>query len=118
MLSVTTLWVGAAAAMAADPVIAEGTCSQGSTWKLEATPDEGLIEVEFGVDSEVAGESWGVALLDNRQPFFAQRVTTDEKGDYAVSAFATDQSGDDRIRAVTRNRTTGEVCTGLVIVPA
>ena len=50
---------GAAPAIAGDrDVIREGACSGSSDWKLKLSPEDGGLEVEFEVDSNVIGQTW------------------------------------------------------------
>ena len=46
-------------------VRADGTCSAGATWKLKAKNDNGALEVEAEVDSNVVGQTWTWRLKDN-----------------------------------------------------
>src|SRR5207247_162437 len=41
-----------------------GACSAASTWTLTAKPDNGRLEVQFEVDSNVVGQTWNVRLSD------------------------------------------------------
>lgn len=41
-----------------DDVIHRGGCSDSSDWKLKASPEDGRIEVEGEVDSNVKGQTW------------------------------------------------------------
>src|SRR6187401_1983184 len=52
-------------------VQAAGTCSGGTTtWTLKAKPDDGQLEVEFEVDSNVADQVWNVKMTDNGTKIF------------------------------------------------
>lgn len=42
-----------------------GQCSAGSDWKVKAKHDNGLLEVEGEVDSNVVGQGWNWRFLDN-----------------------------------------------------
>ena len=53
------------AAKHGDAIIRTGNCTGASDWKLKAKPDNGKIEVEFEVDSNVNGQTWNVTLKDN-----------------------------------------------------
>ena len=118
MLTTATLWGGATAATAASgDVIAEGTCSMGSTWKLKAGPDNGQLEVEFEVDSNVVGQTWGVRLTDNGTEFFrGARRTQAPSGSFEVRRFTANQAGEDKIVGVAVNPDTHEVCRGSVTI--
>lgn len=92
-----------------------GPCSASSTWKLKAKPDDGQIEVEFEVDSNVVGQTWQFRLKDNGV-VFAQgtRVTQAPSGSFEVRRFTADQAGTDTIVGQARNPSTGETCRGTV----
>ena len=62
--SVLALTVVGSAAAHANPadVIRRGNCSGSSDWKLKLSPEDGRIEVEYEVDSNVAGQTWQVRI--------------------------------------------------------
>lgn len=55
----------AASASGGDDQVNQGSCSAASTWKLKAGPDDGRIEVEGEVDSNVVGQIWNWRILHN-----------------------------------------------------
>ncbi|MGI8613436.1 MAG: hypothetical protein ACR2KL_05755 [Nocardioidaceae bacterium] len=55
----------AASASGGDDQVNQGSCSAASTWKLKAGPDDGCIEVEGEVDSNVVGQTWNWRILHN-----------------------------------------------------
>src|SRR3954463_336887 len=44
-----------------------GHCSQGADWKIKAKADDGRLEVEAEVDTNVNGQTFAWRLLDNGQ---------------------------------------------------
>lgn len=48
-----------------DRVIRSGTCSDGARWKIKAKEDDGRIEVEAEIDSNVSGQRWAWRLRHN-----------------------------------------------------
>ncbi len=96
-----------------DDVIATGSCSAGSDWKLKGGIDNGQIEVEFEVDTNVNGQTWRVRLFHNGDRFFAgRRTTTAPSGSFEVRRVVDNRAGEDRIVARARNLTTDETCRG------
>jgi hypothetical protein len=94
-------------------VIRRGSCSAGSDWKLKLSPDDGRIEVEFEVDSNVNGQTWHVKILQNGNRIFAgNRVTQAPSGSFEVRKLANDTAGTDSFRARAANAATGETCVG------
>ena len=118
MLAAAALSGGATAAVAeSDDVIAEGLCSGRSDWKLKAGPENGQLEVEFEVDSNVVGQVWGVRLLDNGTEFFrGVKRTTAPSGSFEVRRFIPNQAGTDTIQGQAKNPDTGEVCSGTIVI--
>ena len=53
-----------------------GTCTDGSTVKLKAKPDDGRLEVEFEVDQNVSGDVWKVKFKNGGDVVFKGRATT------------------------------------------
>lgn len=105
---------GAAPAVAGDrDVIREGACSGGSDWKLKLSPEDGRLEVEFEVDSNVVGQTWRVRLFQNGSRFFAgTRQTTGPSGSFELRRVVNNTAGTDSFRARAVNAATGEVCVG------
>ena len=90
-----------------------GHCSAASTWKLKAKPDNGRIEVEFEVDSNVVGQSWNVVMKDNGVRFFkGTKVTQAPSGSFSVRKLITNMAGTDKISGKATNAATGETCAG------
>ena len=78
-----------------------GTCAGGgTTYTLKAKHDDGLIEVEWQVDSNHAGQSWTVRLRDNGVLFFSgHRTTQAPSGSFTVRKTTANRAGGDVIRA-------------------
>ncbi len=105
---------GAAPAIAGDrDVIREGACSGSSDWKLKLSPEDGGLEVEFEVDSNVIGQTWRVRLFHNDVRFFAgTRTTVGPSGSFELRRVTDNKAGTDSFRARAANPATGEVCVG------
>jgi hypothetical protein len=105
---------GAAPAMAGgNDVIRRGSCTGSSDWKLKLSPDNGRIEVEFEVDSNIVGQTWSVRIFENGTRIFSgTRQTAGASGSFTVRKLANDTAGTDSFRARAANAATGEVCVG------
>ncbi|NYE37876.1 hypothetical protein F4692_003009 [Nocardioides cavernae] len=96
-----------------DRVIRTGGCGSGATWKLKVKTDDGRLEVEGEVDSNVAGQRWGWTLRHNGSVSDrGSATTTARSGSFEVERKVVDLAGTDTLtfRAV-RN---GQVCRGVV----
>jgi hypothetical protein len=118
LLAVMPLGTSAIAAPAShggDAVRASGGCDGSAVWKLKAKHDNGAIEVEYEVDSNVAGQVWKVRLKDNGDRFFAgTRTTAGASGSFTVHDTTANRAGDDVIRA--RAVYGDQVCRGKLTV--
>jgi hypothetical protein len=104
-----------ALARGGDAIRAHGQCSGNATWKLKASHDDGLVEVEFEVDSNVNGQSWAVRLRDNGDRFFrGTRTTQPPSGSFTVHRRTANRAGSDFITARATHGT--QVCRGHVTV--
>lgn len=105
---------GAVPALAKDgDVIRRGACSGASDWKLKLSPENGKIEVEYEVDSNVVGQTWAVRLFhDGKRIFAGMRTTKAPSGSFTVRVVASDTAGTDSFRGRARNLATDEVCRG------
>lgn len=105
---------GAVPALAKDgDVIRRGACSGASDWKLKLSPENGKIEVEYEVDSNVVGQTWAVRLFHDGERIFAgMRTTKAPSGSFTVRVLASDTSGTDSFRGRARNLASDEVCRG------
>lgn len=97
-------------------VIRRGSCSGASDWKLKASPENGRIEVEGEVDSNVNGQTWKWRILHNGQVSArGQATTTAPSGSFEVRRLLVNVSGDDRIGWRARNPNTDERCSGRLV---
>ena len=102
----------AASAKAGD-VIRRGSCSGPSDWKLKLSPENGRIEVQFEVDSNVVGQTWRVRLFHNGTQFFSGlRTTAAPSGSFEVRRVVNNLAGDDHLKGRARNLKTDELCVG------
>ena len=113
-LAVATILVVTPAAQAGGPeVIRTGRCSGGSDWKLKVKPDDGRIELEFEVDSNIVGQTWIVKInRGGNRIFTGTRVTQGPSGSFELSRRPSNAPGTDRFVARATNRGTGETCVG------
>ena len=91
---------GAAPASAkAGDVVKTGKCSSPSvSWKLKAKPQNGKIEVEFEVDSNVNGQVWAWTLKDNGAKVAGGNATTvAPSGSFTVRRVIANKAGADKI---------------------
>jgi hypothetical protein len=114
LAATVALTFGAAApvdAKGGDATIVRGTCTGGGTWKLKGKHDDGLLEIEFEVDTNRVGQRWNVGITDNgRKVFTGKRVTLAPSGSFSVERRVANLAGSDRVVATaTRN---GQVCRG------
>lgn len=95
-------------------VIRTGSCSGNADWKLKAKQDDGRIEVEFEVDSNLNGQTWGVRLKRDGNVFFTgTRTTQAPSGSFSVERKISNSAGDDVI--VGRATRGDQVCRGRVV---
>ena len=94
-----------------------GTCTAASSSKLKAKSDDGRLEVEFEVDSNIRRQSWNVVLKDNGSTFLQKSYRTKgPSGSFEARARPADRAGSDAIEATATNRATGESCTATLSV--
>ena len=109
-LSVTTV---SADARGSDDVIRQGSCSGSADWKLKVKTDDGRLEVEGEVDSNVNGQSWGWVLKHNGSVTArGTSRTVAPSGSFDVARRVVDLAGTDRI--VFKATHNGQVCRGVV----
>jgi len=97
----------------AGDVIRRGACSGASDWKLKLSPEDGMIEVEYEVDSNVVGQVWRVRIVHNgNRIFLGRRMTLAPSGSFTVRLLTRNLAGPDAFRARARNLATDEVCAG------
>ena len=96
-----------------DRVITTGRCSAGAGWKLKVKTDDGRLEVEGEVDSNVAGQRWRWTLRHTGS--VSDRgtgTTTARSGSFEVERRIVDLAGTDRV--VFRAVHDGQTCRGVV----
>jgi hypothetical protein len=94
-------------------VIRRGNCSGSSDWKLKASPQNGRIEVEGEVDSNISGQNWKWKMLHNGQVSARGTATTGGRsGSFDVRRLMVNVKGDDHIGWRAKNPNSGEVCRG------
>lgn len=104
---------GAFAATHADGDAArrEGTCVGGISWRMEAKPEDGRIEIKARMDTDRSGQRWSWVLRHNGS--FSDRGTSRTTGgSYEVERTAVDVSGSDTFRFRATYKTT--VCVARV----
>ncbi len=112
-LVLTVAGAAAPAGAKAGDVVRTGSCSGTSTWKLKLSPDSTGIQVEFEVDSNVVGQTWGVKILENGTRIFkGTRDTVGPSGSFTVNVLGTDTAGTDSFKGKATNAATGELCVG------
>jgi len=113
-LATTLILAAAPAAQAGGPeVVRRGSCSAASDWKLSVEPDRGRIELEFEVESGVAGQRWNILIRqDGDRIFRGSRITRGLDGEFEVERHPANTPGPDRFVARAKNPATGETCVG------
>lgn len=107
--------IAAPASHGGNAVRTSGGCDGSAVWKLKAKHDNGALEVEYEVDSNVNGQVWKVRLKDNGERFFAgKRTTGGASGSFSVHKTTANRAGDDVIRA--RAVHGEQVCRGKLTV--
>ena len=97
----TPMAAGVAHASGGTAVTRHGTCTGGgASYTLKAKHDNGLIEVEWQVDSNRPGQTWTVRLRHNGDLFFSgHRTTQAPSGSFTVRRTTGNRAGGDVIRA-------------------
>lgn len=81
-----------------DRVERRGSCSGSASWKIKAKPDDGRLEVEAEVDSNVAGEAWTWVLRHNGSRSAAGTSrTTGASGSFSIERRSVDAPGTDEL---------------------
>jgi hypothetical protein len=90
-----------------------GSCSGGTDWKIKAKPDDGRIEVEAEIDSNVSGQQWHWVLKHNGSTSaHGTSQTHGPSGSFSVERRTVDAAGTDALRfRATHN---GETCVARV----
>ena len=92
--------VGAVPAMAGDAErIRRGGCSGSADWKMKVSPDDGRLEVEAEVDSNVSGQTWRWRLSHNGSVSArGTKTTSGPSGSFDVERRMANLAGTDRFR--------------------
>ncbi len=94
-------------------VIRTGSCTGNSDWKLKLSPENGRIEVEFEVDSNINGQTWNVKLKKDGNLFFSgQRTTQAPSGSFELRRVVNNGAGTETFVGRAKNPATDEVCRG------
>lgn len=93
-----------------------GSCTAGSTAKLEVKREDRGLKAEFEVDQNVAGVMWNVTLARNGATAFTTTATTHApSGSFSVERRLRDGAGSDAISA-TATSPSGETCTASAMI--
>ena len=96
-----------------DRVIRTGSCSAGAGWKLKVKADDGRLEVEGEIDSNVAGQRWRWTIRHNGSVSDRGTATTTARsGSFEVERTIVDLAGTDAV--VFRAVRDSQVCRGVV----
>lgn len=94
-----------------------GRCSMGSTAKLDLSPEDGRVEVEFEVDENRVGSRWNVAINRNGAPVVRRAaITRRPSGSFEVRRVVAPGSPRTVVSAVARRAATGEVCRARAVL--
>jgi hypothetical protein len=105
--------VAPATASGGGDVRTSGSCSGAADWKLKAKPDDGRIEVEAEVDSNVAGQLWHWTLKHNGSVSASgSKRTVAPSGSFEIRRRMADLAGTDHF--VVRATHAGQVCRGTI----
>lgn len=93
-----------------------GTCTDGSTAKLKAKPDDGRLEVELEVDQNRNGVTWAVRVRRDGVLVIRRNATTHApSGSFSVEKKIANPAGRDTISARATSPS-GEVCTASLTI--
>ena len=110
---VATLGPAGPATAGDDDKIRRGGCSGSADWKLKVKPDDGRLEIEAEVDSNVSGQSWRWRISHNGSVSARGRKTTrGRSGSFSVERRMANLAGTDRFRL--RASHDGQVCRGRI----
>lgn len=113
-LTLGLAFAGTVPALANDAdVIRRGPCSGSADWKLKASPENGRIEVEGEVDSNVNGQTWRWRILHNGAVSARGTATTSApSGSFEVRRLVVNAAGSDSIGWRARDVASGQTCRG------
>ncbi|HKG38939.1 MAG TPA: hypothetical protein VKB25_08115 [Conexibacter sp.] len=93
-----------------------GTCTDGSTAKLKAKPDDGRLEVELEVDQNRSGVTWAVRVRRDGTLVIRRNATTHgPSGSFSIEKKIANPAGSDHITARATSPS-GEVCTASLTI--
>ena len=96
-----------------DRVERTGQCSGSARWDLKVKTDDGGLEVEGEVDSNVNGQTWSWRIVHNGSVSARGTATTrGPSGSFSVERRLVDLQGTDKV--VFRARHDGQTCRGVV----
>ena len=96
-----------------DGKIRQGGCSGSADWKLKVKTDDGRLEVEGEIDSNVSGQKWRWRITHNGSVSARGRKTTSgPSGSFDVERRMANLAGTDTFRL--RARHNGQVCRGQI----
>ena len=94
-----------------------GSCSGNAHWKLKAKPDDGGLEVEGEIDSNVNGQKWRWVLRRNGNVVDRGiRTTRGPSGSFSVERHTGNAKGSDTFRFRAVHKASGQVCAGRVTI--
>ncbi|MBA2717427.1 MAG: hypothetical protein H0U51_10310 [Propionibacteriales bacterium] len=113
-LTLGLAFAGTVPALANDAdVIRRGSCSGSADWKLKASPENGRIEVEGEVDSNVNRQTWRWRILHNGAVSArGTATTTAPSGSFEVRRLVVNAAGTDSIGWRARDVASGQTCRG------
>lgn len=113
-LTLGLAFAGTVPALANDAdVIRRGPCSGSADWKLKASPENGRIEVEGEVDSNVNGQTWRWRILHNGAiSARGTATTTAPSGSFEVRRLVVNAAGTHSIGWRARDVASGQTCRG------
>ena len=97
-----------------DVVSMSGECSAGSTWTLAARSRALRVQVGARVSSPGTGQQWRLRLAHNGRPIARGRRLMRPNGSITIRRATPNEPGIDQFAITARNRTTGEICRGVL----
>jgi hypothetical protein len=94
------------------PIVARGTCSESSRWRLGVIRVEGALRIALTLRTRRPGRRWNVFIEHDRSGIFAGARRTDFRGRVRVRRAVPNHVGADRFRFGANNTITGETCRG------
>ena len=100
-------------ATAGDEKFRRGGCSGSADWKLKVKSDDGRLEVEAEIDSNVSGQTWRWRISHNGSvSAHGRKTTSGPSGSFDVERRMANLSGTDRFRL--RAAHGDQVCRGRI----